>query len=237
MQLSPNTAIYQAHQGFVLRTADDEHFELTLDGDEVHELLSVLSGDGSSASSRVRAALSALVDAGHVVTTVARPTVTVRGQGKIASATSKRLGARVSGESASADVVCHVSDDPVDPAQIGAVDLASYRDGIIQVITPQAVGVADVVGRRRACAIHRDRMQSHHRPVDGGLRLESTLHPVSDRAADVIADLIVTEIDDRQGRSITESPTSRSQHLLTTVDLRTLRIVRRPVLPIPAVPQ
>ena len=237
MQLSPNTAIYQAHQGFVLRTADDEHFELTLGGDEVHELLSVLSGDASPASGRVRAALSALVDAGHVVTAVSRPTVAVRGQGKIAAATSKRLGARVSGESVSAGVVCHVSDDPVDPAEIGAVDLASYRDGIIQVITPQAVGVADVVGRRRACAIHRDRIQSHHRPVDGGLRLESTLHPVSDRAADVIADLIVTEIDERQGRSITESPTSRSQHLLTTVDLRTLRIVRRPVLPIPAVPQ
>ncbi|MDV7132950.1 hypothetical protein [Williamsia muralis] len=237
MQLSPNTAIYQAHQGFVLRTADDEHFELTLGGDEVHELLSVLSGDASPASGRVSAALSALVDAGHVVTTVARPTVAVRGQGTIAAATSKRLGARVSGDIASADVVCHVSDDPIDPAEVGAVDLASYRDGIIQVITPQAVGVADVVGRRRACAIHRDRMQSHHRPVDGGLRLDSTLHPVSDRAADVIADLIVTEIDERQGRSITESPTSRSQHLLTTVDLRTLRIVRRPALPIPAVPQ
>jgi hypothetical protein len=237
VQLSPNTTIYQAHEGFVLRTADDEHFELTLPDDDVKQLLAALTGGAPHASARVDAALGALVDAGHVVTNAVLPAVAVRGQGRIAAAASKRLGHRASDSAYDADFVCHLSDEIIDAGSIGEVDLASYRDGITQVITPSAADVADVMGRRRACSVHRDRMQSKYRPVEGGLRVESPLHPVSDRAADMIADLIVAEIADRQSRPSRARASERSHYLLTTIDLRSLEVSRHPVLPIPAAPQ
>ncbi|HEY9316188.1 hypothetical protein [Williamsia sp.] len=229
MQLSPNTSIYQAHEGYVLRTADAEYFELRLPRGDVEELLAALS-DGVAPESV--AALTALIDAGHVVRRKSLPLVVLRGRGRIADATAKLLGRNVATGGRQADLVCHLSDDAVDPDDVGSVDLASYRDGITQVITPRAVDVADIVGRRRASVTHRDRIQPRHRPLDGGLRLESPLHPVSDRAADVIADLIVAEIADREASS-----TGRAPYLLTAVDLRSLSVSRHPVLPIPVAPQ
>ncbi len=215
----------------MLRTADDEHFELTLPPADIEQLFEVLAGGAVPASPTASAALSALIDAGHVTAVPAVPLVDVRGQGKVAAATSMLLGRR----SVSADrgeFVCHLSDDEAVPRDIGEVDLASYRDGITQVITPRAVDVVDVLRRRRACTAHRDRMQPRFRPVDAGRRIDSSLHPVSDRAAEAIAEAIVAEIADR-----TSSPPRRSHYLLTAVDLRSLTVSRHPVLPIPVAPQ
>jgi hypothetical protein len=232
VELSPNTSIYQARQGYVLRTADDEHFELTLADRDVGQILDTLSGGSVPESLRARKALTALVDAGHVVAADRLPRVAVRGQGKIASATSIRLGGNSVDADGQADLVCHLSDDDVDPRQVGGADLISYRDGITQLITPRAVDVIHVIGRRRACVSHRDRIPPHHRPVEGGRRLDSMLHPVSDRAADLMSELVVAEIIKRQ-----TSSSRRSDYLLTALDLRSLTVSRHPVLPIPVAPQ
>jgi hypothetical protein len=232
VQLSPNTSIYQALQGYVLRTADDQHFELTLRPGDVEELFEVLAGGATPESETVCAALRALIDAGHVVADKSLPLVAVRGRGKIAAATSQRLGRNCVASAHESDLTCHLSDDPVDSGLVGSVDLVSYRDGITQVITPPGVNAADVLARRRACAAHRGRMQPQYRPLDGGHRVNSPLHPVSDRAADAIADLIVAEFADRQ-----TAPSERSQYLLTAVDLRSLNVSRHPVLPLPVAPR
>jgi hypothetical protein len=75
-------------------------------------------------------------------------------------------------------------------------------------------------------------MQPQYRPLDGGHQMDSPLHPVSDRAADAIADLIVAEFADRQ-----TAPSERSHYLLTAVDLRSLNVSRHPVLPLPVAPR
>jgi hypothetical protein len=232
VELSPNTSIYQARQGYVLRTADDEHLELTLADRDVEQILATLTGGSAPESHRARAALATLVDAGHVVPANHLPRVAVRGQGRIASATSVRLGRNAVEAAGRADLVVHLSDDDVSPRDVGEVDLVSYRDGITQVITPRAVDVVDVIGRRRACVSHRDRIPPHHRPVEGGRRLDSSLHPVSDRAADLMGELIVAEIIERQ-----TSSGRRADYLLTVLDLRSLTVSRHPVLPIPVAPQ
>ncbi|PYE15896.1 hypothetical protein DFR67_109124 [Williamsia limnetica] len=231
MHLSPNTSIYRARNGYVLRTADDRHYELTLPDREVDELLDVLGGNGVPESTDVSAVVAALVDSGDVVVRATLPTVAVHGSGRIAEKVVNMLSSSIIRSTDQADVVCHLSDDEVDPEAIGQVDLACYRDGISQVITPRAVAPGDVIGRRRACNLHRDRIPSQYRPV-GGRRLDSPEHPVSDRAAELIAHLIVDEIG-RRGVAADE----RSHYLLTVVDLRTLTSVRRPVLPIPSAPQ
>lgn len=232
VQLSPNTSIYQARQGYVLRTADEQHFELTLSESDIDELLEVLAGDATPHSPTVSAVLDALLDAGHVVSRPDPCHVCVRGNGKIAAATSQRLGRWAMSSSEGAEVICHLSDEAVDVASIGAVDLVSFRDGITQVITPRGVDAADVLDRRRATVLHRDRIEPRYRPVDGGRRVVSAVHPVSDRAADAIADLIVVELADRRCAA-----PGRSQYLLTAVDLRSLTVSRHPVLPVPVAPQ
>jgi hypothetical protein len=230
VQLSPNTSIYQARQGYVLRTADDDHFELTLPPTDIEQLLEVLAGGPVPESAAASAALRTLIDAGHVTAGHTVPPVSVRGHGKVAIATSKLLGHAVV-DAGRAVFTCHLSDDEAGSHDVGTVDLVSFRDGITQVITPRAVDVADVLRRRRACTAHRDRIQPRFRPVEEGRRIDSALHPVSDRAAQSIGEVIVAEIADR-----TSSSPRRSHYLLTAVDLRTLTVSRHPVLPIPVEP-
>ncbi|MBA4024598.1 MAG: hypothetical protein C0482_19775 [Gordonia sp.] len=231
MQLSPNTSIYQARQGYVLRTADDEHFELTLPPVDIEQLFEVLAGGSAPESASASAALSALIEAGHVTAFPTVPLVNVRGQGKVAAATSKLLE-NLTVDTERAEFICYLSDDEAASHDVGTVDLVSYRDGITQVITPRAVDVADVLGRRRACTAHRDRIQPRYRPIDAGRRIDSALHPVSDRAAQAIGEVIVAEIADRASSRPRCLP-----YQLTAVDLRTLAVSRHPVLPLPVAPQ
>ena len=225
MELAPRTELYESNSGFVLRTADDEHFALALDSEEFDQLAGALAGTGAVVSAKPMAALSALVTAGHVVSDSPTEKITVLGCGSVASALLGML-ARVglsTGREATRTIA--VSDDGAETLGSDG-SIACFRDGNLYVVVPERVRVMDVMMRRAASRRHRQRIEEGYAPRADGRRSISPIHPVSDAAAEFVAAQVLAEVI---------VPTA--DHCVTAIDLRTLRVTRHPILPVPEPPR
>lgn len=229
MHLAPRNELYESNSGFVLRTADEEHFALGLDRVEFDELVDALTtGTAPSLSARPKQAISALLAAGHVVGDASTEAVSVVGDGRVASALLAMLG-RVDiavrpAEASNRRIV--VSDDSA--ATLECVgDISCFRDGNLSVVVPRGVRLTDVLMRRVASSRHRRRVEDGYAPGSDGRRLTSPVHPISYAAAEFVAAALLAEI---------VAPTA-VLHRLTAIDLRTLDITRHPILPVPEPPR
>lgn len=228
MNLAPRTELYESNSGFVLRTADDEHFALGLDRDEFEQLAGALTGRPYSLTARPKQALSALLAAGHVVAGAPTEVVSVAGTGRVASALLgmlDRAGILVGPWAASSRPIVVSDDDATTLERTGG--LSCFRDGNLSVVVPERVRLTDVLMRRSASKRHRRRIEVGFAPMIDGLRVTSSLHPMSDAAAEFVAAQLLTEI---------VAPTA-APHRLTAIDLRTLDITRHPILPVPEPPR
>ncbi|WP_141215261.1 MULTISPECIES: hypothetical protein [unclassified Rhodococcus (in: high G+C Gram-positive bacteria)] len=225
MELAPRTELYESDSGFVLRTADDEHFALALDHEEFDQLAGALTGTEAELSAKPKTALSALLTAGHIVSSSSTDTVAVLGCGSVAAALVGMLG-RVgmsTGHAATRSIT--VSDDGVDTLRSeGAI--ACFREGNLYLVVPEGVRLTDVSMRRAASRRNRQRIEDGYGPRAGGRRLISPIHPVSDAAAEFVAAQVLAEVI---------GPTA--DHCVTAIDLRTLRVTRHPILPVPEPPR
>lgn len=225
MELAPRTELYESDSGFVLRTADDEHFALALDHDEFDQLAGALAGAAAPVSAKPKTALSALLAAGHVVPDPSTEKVAVLGCGSVAAALMGMLG-RVgmsTGRAATRSIT--VSDDGVETLGSDG-SIACFRDGNLYVVVPEGVRPTDVSMRRDASRRNRQRIEDGYAPRAGGRRLMSPIHPVSDVAAEFVAAQVLAEII---------GPTA--DHCVTAIDLRRLRVTRHPILPVPEPPR
>lgn len=225
MKLAPRTELYESDSGFVLRTADDEYFALALDRDEFDQLAEALADSAAPVSAKPKTALSALLTAGHVVPDSSTEKVAVLGCGSVAAALVGML-ARVgksTGHAATRSI--SVSDDGVETLGSGG-SISCFRDGNRYVVVPEGVRLTDVTMRRAASRRNRQRIEDGYAPRAGGRRLISSIHPVSDAAAEFVAAQVLAEVID---------PTA--DHCVTAIDLRTLRVTRHPILPVPEPPR
>lgn len=230
MYLAPRTELYQSDSGYVLRTADDEHFALSLDSAEIDELLGALTEDVVPTSARPRAVLTALVGAGHVLGDDPGGTVSafVSGHGRVAAALVALLGRIGTSVVARGDATHRIaiSDDGLGTIELDA-SISCFRDGNLSFVVPAGVRVSDVHARRAASSRHRRRIEDGYTPTPEGRKLMSSRHPVSDRAAEFLAAHVMAEIFCPQA----------IPHHVTAIDLRSLSVTRHPVLPVPEPPQ
>ena len=228
MHLAPRTELYESDSSFVLRTADDEHFALSLGCDEFDELAAALSSNTPPESDRPRAALSALIAAGHVSVDDSVEAISVEGSGRLASALTgllTRTGSSLLPPGESTRSIA-VSDDEAETLTPGG-HISCFRDGNLSVIVPDGVQLTDVRARRAASSLHRRRIEDGYAPVPQGRRLSSPVHPMSVASAEFVAAQVMAEMF---------FPTA-APHRVTAIDLRTLRLSCHPVLPMPEPPR
>ncbi len=225
MELTPRTELYESDSGFVLRTADDEHFALALDGEEFDQLARALAGTEDAISGKPKAALSALLAAGHVVPDPPTEYVAVLGSGSVAAALLELLRRVGVNTCRTATRSITVSDDGIETLGT-AGSIACFRDGNLYVLVPEVVRLKDVSMRRSASRRHRHRIEEGYTPRVGGRRLISPIHPVSGAAAEFLAAQVMAEFIG-----------PRVDHSVTAIDLRTLRVTRHPILPVPEPPR
>lgn len=231
MHLAPRTEIYSSRSGFVLRTADDEHFALSVSDDDVRRLTRTLAGGPDPDSAGSIAVLTALLDAGHVVREGVTRTYSVVGQGRIASALAGLFERTGMTDSDGTEVIAVSDDEPLASGAFAAQNLSSalscYRDGSRSLLVPPDVRLSDVAGRRAASNTHRRRIEDGYERCSDGLSVVSPEHPVSDRAAEFVAAQIMAHLDGPAQESL----------CITAIDLRTYRVSRHRVLPVPDPPR
>lgn len=224
-RLVPGVRLHRTADGDLLRTADGTLHAVHLPPAEADELRLALVADRRPRTPQAAAAYDALGAAGHL-RPAAPPAACVHGTGPLAAATAaalRRMGAEVT-QGGGGGLRVEVT------APRAACVEAWCVDGHL-VVAPVAVPAADVAARWRAAGHHRrlDEVE------DGPTTVVAASDVPSPRALETAAHTVADEALRRVEQPV--DPAAREAHLALTLDLRTLVVARRPVLPVPPAPR
>lgn len=227
-RLAPGVRLHRTVDGDLLRTADGTLHAVHLPPAEADELRSALVAGRRPRTPTAAAAYDALGSAGHLRPAIV-PAARVQGAGVLADATAaalRRMGAEATRDAGSALRV------EVTAPRAACVE-AWCADGHL-VVAPVAVPLADVAARWRAAGHHRrlDEIDPVDELAPTVVAASATPSP---RAVELVAHTLASEALARADGPVDRA--ARDAYLATTVDLRTLAVVRRPVLPVPPAPR
>ncbi|MDQ1106357.1 hypothetical protein QE364_003212 [Nocardioides zeae] len=227
-RLAPGVRLHRTADGDLLRTADGTLHAVHLPPAEADELRRALVADRRPRTPTAAAAYEALGAAGHLRPTTT-PTARVHGTGPLADATAaalRRMGAAV--EQAAGDRLRIEVTAP----RTASVEAWSAEGHVV--VAPRAVPLADVVARWRAAGHHR-RLDEVAPAAEVAPTVVAASTTPSPRAVELVAHTLASEALDRADGPGENA--SRDAYLATTIDLRTLAVARRPVLPVPTPPR
>ncbi|GAB3077683.1 hypothetical protein [Nocardioides zeae] len=230
-RLAPGVQLHRTADGDLLRTADGTLHAVHLPPAEADELRRALVAGRRPGTPVAAAAYDALGAAGHLRPATS-PAARVQGTGPLAAATAaalRRMGVEVGQDEASTLRI------DVTAPRAARVE-AWCADGHL-VVAPAAVPLADVAARWRAAGHHRrlDEVDPADEVAPSVVAASAT---PSSRAVELVAHTLASEALARADRADrADRPQGRDAYLATTIDLRTLAVARRPVLPVPPAPR
>jgi len=217
-RLRADVRLYAARKGYVLRVGETHH-HVHLTPAEADALLDALVAGDDPGAGTARAALDSLVVAGLV--DAPRAHHTVIGDGALAGALRAALVRMDVAVGPGGSPVVALDDDEALPPD----GRTCWISADLVLLAPPGVPARDVAARRRAATAHRD-TDPLTRPLRGGRTVISALS-VAPAGLELAAVTIAAEL----------LRTDRPTHEAVVVDLLTLTVTRRPVLPVPPGPR
>lgn len=242
-RLRPGVEIYACDEGYVL-VIDGECHQVRLDHGPAEDLLDTLTGPAPARPRTLPAqgALDQMILAGLTVEeTVVVGSFHVNGDGLFASSVQDaliRAGAPVTDERGSAyqiDVL-GARPWPGPSASPLAALLTCWIDADQVVLAPSGVSGYDLAARMRAAEAD-ESLDPRLQPDPRGRRLIAKRSARAAGALDFAASFAAVEALRRQRIAQRTDPTAREHYTAAFIDLRDARIIRRPVLPVPAGPR